>query len=348
MAASNQADLPALDELRLLVVLDNEIDSLSSVDDGVPQLPEFGRTVPRVPTTRTWEGHECKTAFELCGACHGFSVLVTGRRGDEEHTMLFDVGPFHHVWLDNARRLGVDLACIEALFLSHWHADHSGGIPGVVAAIAEARRAAGIRTPLPADLHPDRPDQRGFLLPSGTMLMLPDEPTFGAIEAAGGRVALHAETHTLCDGFFLASGEIARVTEYETGIASHHTRRGEAMRPDPLIMDERFLAAFVSGRGISLLTACSHAGVVNASLGALKTCAPEPLDIVLGGFHLSGKAMEGRIEATVRDLKARAKPRIVAPGHCSGWRAKVALAQAFAPGHYGPSFVGSTYTLRAH
>jgi 7,8-dihydropterin-6-yl-methyl-4-(beta-D-ribofuranosyl)aminobenzene 5'-phosphate synthase len=69
------------------------------------------------------------------------------------------------------------------------------------------------------------------------------------------------------------------------------------------------------------------------------------VDVVLGGYHLSGKAMETRIEATVRDLRDRIRPRLVAPGHCTGWRAKAALAQAFAPGRYGPSVVGSTYAL---
>ena len=61
----------------------------------------------------------------------------------------------------------------------------------------------------------------------------------------------------------------------------------------------------------------------------------------------SGKAMEPRIEATVRDLQTRIGPRVVAPGHCTGWRAKAALVQAFAPGRYGPSSVGSMYVLTA-
>ena len=30
-----------------------------------------------------------------------------------------------------------------------------------------------------------------------------------------------------------------------------------------------------------------------------------PVDVVLGGYHLAGKAMEPRIEPTVRDLEAR-------------------------------------------
>ena len=38
--------------------------------------------------------------------------------------------------------------------------------------------------------------------------------------------------------------------------------------------------------------------------------------------------MEARIEDTVRDLRDRIDPRVVAPGHCTGWRAMAALAGA--------------------
>lgn len=339
-------DLAPLDELRLLVVVDNETDTLSSVADGVPQVPEAVHLAARLPATGEFEGHPCKVVFDrLCCAAHGLSVLLTGRRGDETRAMLFDVGPYADVWKTNAARLGVDLASIEAVFLSHWHYDHSGALPEVVGAIAAARRAAGRPAPL-VDLHPDRPDQRGTLGPTGTLVMLPPEPRFEAIEAAGGRIVRHAKPHTLCESFFFGSGEIERLTPYEQGLVGHHTFRDGTGRPDPLILDERFLAAHVRGRGLSVLSACSHAGVVNACLGAQAEFRL-PVDVVLGGYHLSGKAMEPRIEATVRDLQTRIGPRVVAPGHCTGWRAKAALVQAFAPGRYGPSSVGSMYVLTA-
>jgi 7,8-dihydropterin-6-yl-methyl-4-(beta-D-ribofuranosyl)aminobenzene 5'-phosphate synthase len=337
-----------LDELRLFVVVDNETDMLSSVDAGVPQTPEGPLLAAGSPVVREFEGHPCFTVLDRsCCACHGYSVLVTGRRGEEEHTLLFDVGPYADVWLGNAGKHKVDLAKIEAVFLSHWHWDHSGGFPEVVAAIAGARKAAGLAAPLPVSLHPARPDRRGIRQPTGPLMLLPPEPTFEAIAAAGGTVLKQGEPHTLCNGFFYGSGKIDRVTAYETGLVGHHTFRGVEGGPDPLILDERFLAAEVKGRGVTVLSACSHAGVVNASLGAKRAFAPAPVDVVLGGFHLSGKAMEERIPETVRDLQERVQPRIVAPGHCTGWRAKAALAAAFAPGRYGPSVVGSRYTLKA-
>ena len=55
--------------------------------------------------------------------------------------------------------------------------------------------------------------------------------------------------------------------------------------------------------------------------------------------------MEPRIGETVRDLVELVQPAVVAPGHCTGWRAAAALAEVFAPDRYGPSVVGSTYVL---
>jgi len=71
------------------------------------------------------------------------------------------------------------------------------------------------------------------------------------------------------------------------------------------------------------------------------------VDVVLGGYHLAGKAMEPRVEPTVRDLKTRIEPHVVAPGHCTGWRAKASLANTFSPGRYAPSVVGALYRLSA-
>ncbi len=337
----------ALDELTILVVVDNETDTLSSVDEGLPQIPEVVHLAARLPASRRHEGHDCKTVFDqLCCACHGLSVLLTGRHAGAERTMLFDVGPYADLWLDNARRLGIDLATIELVFLSHWHSDHSGGFPEVVAAIAKARAAAG-RAPPIVDLHPRRPDQRGILLPSGVMILLAQEPSFAAIAAAGGTVATHDAPHALCGGHFFGSGAIERVTDYETGLAGHYTFHGERGEPDPLIMDERYVAAEVRGRGVTVLSACSHAGIVNACLAAQRQFPGARIDAVLGGYHLAGKAMEPRIVPTIRDLEARVRPRFVAPGHCTGWRAKAKLAETFAPGRYAPSVVGTMYRLKA-
>ena len=60
----NMTRSTALDELTLTVVVDNETDALSSVDAGVPQLPEIASHVLRRPPVRTQDGHDCVTVFD--------------------------------------------------------------------------------------------------------------------------------------------------------------------------------------------------------------------------------------------------------------------------------------------
>jgi 7,8-dihydropterin-6-yl-methyl-4-(beta-D-ribofuranosyl)aminobenzene 5'-phosphate synthase len=336
-----------LDALTLTVIVDNETDTLSSVDAGIPQVPEVVDLLGRLPPRRR-DGVDCVTVFDhLCVACHGLSILVTGRIRERSHSVLFDVGPYGDVWVDNVERLGIDISSIDTVFLSHWHWDHSGGLPVAIAAVTDARRRAGLDAPVVVDLHPDRPDQRGIKTPAGVIAMLPAEPTFAAMQEAGGRVEVHDEPHLLSEDFFLGSGAIARRTSYETGLEGHHTFRDERVVADPLIMDERFLAAEVRGRGVTVLSACSHAGIVNACLGAREHYGDTPIDLVIGGFHLAGAAMEPRIGATVDDLDHVIAPHVVGPAHCTGWRAKAALADRFAPGRYAPSVVGARYHLTA-
>jgi 7,8-dihydropterin-6-yl-methyl-4-(beta-D-ribofuranosyl)aminobenzene 5'-phosphate synthase len=98
---------------------------------------------------------------------------------------------------------------------------------------------------------------------------------------------------------------------------------------------------------VTVLSACSHAGIVNACLEAQRAFPSTPVDLVLGGYHLAGAGMEERIPATVADLQTRVDPKLVAPAHCTGWRAQAALAEVFAPDRFTPSVVGTTFTLRA-
>ncbi len=340
--------LEPLDELVLTVVVDNATDSLSSIGPGLPARPEISFLLGSVPPIRTFNGRDCIPVFDrMCVACHGLSVLMTGRRGTDVRTALFDAGPYGDVWLDNARRLGIDLATIDTVLLSHWHWDHSGALPTVVSAIADAKRTAGKGPVLVVDVHPDRPDRRGVQLPDGPMVMLPDEPTLGAIEEAGGHVATNPDPHLFSDGFFAASGSVPRQTEYETGLPGHHSFYGSEGVADPLILDERLVAIHVRGRGTTVLSACSHAGIVNACLEAQRLVTGVPTDLVLGGYHLAGASVEDRIAPTVRDLAALIRPRILAPGHCTGWRANAALAGIFAPDAFAPSVVGARYVLTA-
>ena len=327
-------------------MVDNETDTLSSIDPGLPQLPEVATHLQRVPPVEQADGTPSIQVFDhLCVACHGLSVLARARRGGQNHTVLFDVGPYGDVWLANVDRLGVDLAAIDTVFLSHWHWDHSGGLPVAVAAIAEARAAAGRPAPI-VDLHPDRPDQRGVRTGDGPLVLLPPEPTLAGIIAAGGVVELHAEPHVLGDDLFLGSGTIARTTSYETGLVGHHTLRDGVATPDPLILDERFLAARVAGRGVTVLSACSHAGVVNACLAATAHYPGPPWTWSSAATTWPARPWNPGSVRPSRTWPSASTPPSWRPATAPGGEPRPPWPTA-SPGRYAPSVVGSTYVLTA-
>jgi 7,8-dihydropterin-6-yl-methyl-4-(beta-D-ribofuranosyl)aminobenzene 5'-phosphate synthase len=100
-----------------------------------------------------------------------------------------------------------------------------------------------------------------------------------------------------------------------------------------------------SSRGLVIITGCGHAGVVNIIRQAMRLTGVPRLLAVIGGFHLSGPAFEPVIEPTVAALTELA-PELIAPGHCTGWRAQHTLAAAL-PDAWVQTSVGTTYTLSA-
>lgn len=148
------------------------------------------------------------------------------------------------------KRLRADIGSIELVQLSHWHKDHSGGMLRAIAMINEAKAT---KSDLIVDLHPDRPDYRGFLGPAGIVSMEGD-PTFQEIEAAGATVVKHDRPHTILDDMFLVSSEIPRVTSYEGGFKNgmRFIQQTGSWEKDGLILDERLLMCNVKGKKASL------------------------------------------------------------------------------------------------
>jgi len=320
-----------VDSVEFLVLVDNSLDSLSSVPKHVslewPRLMRYGMK------ELSGEGQ--------CCANHGLSLVVTARRDGVSHTVMFDAGPENYVLERNAPRLGVDFSTIEGIVLSHGHWDHAGGLPAAIRSILSARGAQ----PIPVFVHPGMFRQRALTLASGTILPIKAIPSPSELTALGARVISSEQPQLILEGFFWISGEIPRVTPYEKGFPGHLRRSedGSSWENDPLIIDERFLAVDVRGKGIVVLTACSHAGVVNVLRNARETFSPVPLHAVAGGFHLSA-ANEGIIPETVADLGSFGLT-VIAPGHCTGWRATNALVKAFGEDVVTPSAVGKAYVL---
>lgn len=64
-------------------------------------------------------------ALESLEADWGFACVITGTRIP---TVLFDTGANGTILLSNMQQMGIDPRSIDAVFLSHHHLDHTGGL----------------------------------------------------------------------------------------------------------------------------------------------------------------------------------------------------------------------------
>lgn len=325
--------LQPTERLEIQVLVDNVTDTLSST-------PSF--------VTREWgvlqrRGMRLVSGGALCCANHGLSLVITAHGSNRKRTLLFDGGPVDYAVERNGTRLGVSFGEIEAAMLSHGHWDHAGGIPQALAMI----RAANGAKPVPLYLHPGMFHERGALQPDGGVMPMDNVPSPNQWEKLGAAPVVSDQPQTCLDDLFYISGEIPRLTSYEKGLVGQVRRVSDnaSWEPDPLLMDERFLAVHLRGKGLAVFSACSHAGIVNVLHEARAQFPNVPLYAVMGGLHLSGPT-EAIIPQTVADL-AQFGMQLILPAHCTGWRAVGALVQAFGEATVLPVAVGKFYDLTA-
>jgi 7,8-dihydropterin-6-yl-methyl-4-(beta-D-ribofuranosyl)aminobenzene 5'-phosphate synthase len=262
------------------------------------------------------------------------------KRGAEKRSLLFDAGPEGATFLRNARILGIDLGETEAVVLSHGHWDHAGGLVAALDAIARAKGRGQVR----CFVHPGMFAERGTRRPNGELYVYEPVPDPTKLANAGAEVINTRDPQLIADGAFFLSGEIPRLTSYEAGLPGHIRRSadGKSWQPDPLIMDERFISVHVKDKGQFVFSACSHAGLINVLNHARSLFPQVPLYGAMGGLHLSG-VTEKIIPDTIGDLKGFGL-KLLAPGHCTGWRAISAMAKVFGD-ELVPSAVGKRYVI---
>ena len=238
---------------------------------------------------------------ELLGE-HGISVLITLVYDDGSlYQVLLDTGRSGRVLLENSRVLGVDLARVNAIVLSHRHHDHTGGLPSL----------AGPLRGKPVIAHPDllKPcyaESRGFT--RFTAGLTPD-----AREALRGfELVLVKEPLELApNALFL--GEITRHYDNSYAVKGFKTvRNGELV--DEHMLDDTGIAVKLGSR-VLVVAGCSHSGIQNIVRQARKlTGASEA--IVLGGLHLAG-ADQADVKRVVEELLGEGVVEVHA-GHCTG------------------------------
>ncbi|MCC7485755.1 MAG: MBL fold metallo-hydrolase [Burkholderiales bacterium] len=320
--------LKIVDSIDVCVLVDNVVDPLSSLPKDVTgQMAALMR-----------KGLLVSSGHASCCANHGLSLVITARVGTDIRILLFDTGPEAYTLARNGDRLGIPFGEVGALVLSHGHFDHGGGL-------AEAIRLVVSRNggnPVACHVNDEMFVTRAVRLSRDRYLPFEDILRPGELARLGARMVSSPRSRLVVDDLFYLSGEIPRATPYEKGLVSQVKWANGTWEPDPLVLDERYVAAHVRGRGIVVFSACSHAGVINVLNDARATFRDAPVYAIIGGFHLAGNDVEPAIPGTVEDMRQFALKRIV-PAHCTGWRAVRALARAFGEEVVVPAAVGRIF-----
>lgn len=312
-------DLISVDGVEVTVVMDNAIDILAAPSEATRR-PEW-----------QWDWSQ----VDQLRAEHGYSLSVTVHRNGSSDKILYDAGLTKDSTVHNLDVLGLNPKDYLAVVLSHGHADHHGGLEGLF---------GRVRGSMPLVIHPDAWRQRKVVFPTGVEIRMPP-PSHNDLDREGWQIVEEQGPSMLLGGSVLVTGQIDRVTDFEKGFPLQHTQTETGWEPDTWIWDDQAIAINVRGKGLVVLSSCSHSGVINVLRHVRKVTGIDQIHGFIGGLHLTGGLFESIMPQTVQELVALS-PELVVPGHCTGWKATHAVSKAL-PDAYNQSNVGTTFTFHA-
>ena len=255
----------------------------------------------------------------------GLSMHVESHRGVETRNILVDFGFTPEALVNNSELLGINPAALDALVLSHGHYDHFGGLVGFL-----QRYKGKLKPKLP--LYVGGEDcfcSREWTAP-------PTRGDFGTLDRKALRAAnltvTYAEGPSLVADHGFTTGQIglqsfekllsptAMKVGIDHGLGCYADKLPEEERTKTVVPDQfrhEIATAFnVKGRGLVVLTSCSHRGVVNAIKQAQAASGVKKVHAVIGGFHLA-PYKEDYVQQTVAALKDINVDYLI-PLHCTG------------------------------
>ena len=231
---------------------------------------------------------------EECVAEHGLSIYIE----TEKHKLLLDTGQTDAV-VKNAETLGIDLAAVDTVILSHGHYDHSGGI----LPFSKLNRTAQIvmqRTAAEPHYNGER-----YIGIDTDILKLPN------VRLIDGDIRLD-------DELFLFSGITGRRCYPQGNKKLSCLKDGEKVEDD--FAHEQCLVITQNGKRW-LLSGCAHNGILNILDRYKELFGSEP-DYVVSGFHMMKRDAEHTEEVkaviiqTAQELSMM--KTVFYSGHCTG------------------------------
>jgi len=324
-----QIALAPVDRVEITTLYENLVDQTTPGGGAVERLtPKAGDKI-----VSTLLAEERRNPFV---GGHGLSMLVRVSRDGRTRSLLFDAGGSPDGLVHNLDCLDLNPRDWNCIVLSHGHWDHTLGLIGL-------HKRLG-RLSFPLTLHPDAYLKRAVVEPNGQIRRLQPLSRQG-LRDAGLELIETARPSFVVEGMALVTGQVARTNDFETGWPAHHAERDGALQPDPLICDDQGLVINLRGKGLVVLSGCGHAGIVNTVHHAQTMTGIQQVHAVIGGFHLGPTFFHDRIRRVVNALVAL-EPTIIAPAHCTGYRAAYAVYQQ-RPDAFVQNTVGTRIALSA-
>lgn len=331
--------IPEVDRLKIRIIDDiiTRRFGISQKLDGLTVERMQGNETPNAPPRATLVGE------------WGLSMHAESQSGNEVRNILVDFGYNPVTLLNNMDVLKFDPRELDALVLSHGHFDHFGGLVGFLSATK-----GRLKSNLPffvggEDCFCTRTATNGgqfgaldrkAIIDANLLLMMAEGPavvadhafTTGKIAESGFEKPLRStlEKVGIVDGFgcFPDKVEAAKNTGNFVPDDFEHE------------IGTNFL---VKGKGLVVLTSCSHRGVINTIRQAQVASGVERVHAVIGGFHLVPPLADDYFRRTIAALK-EINPDYLMPAHCTGEPFYDMVRQEM-PGKVFQSNVGTLYTF---
>ncbi len=244
---------------------------------------------------------------------HGLCLLISV----DGHRILFDTGYTETAVMNNIKILDVDLSKIEAIIISHFHMDHTGGLRRI---IDECKKGVSVF------VHPDAFIYPRYVKADGKKLLFPRKLIREEIEKRA-KIVETKDPSLLSENLILVTGQIKREVEFEKAPPNLFFEKDGKEEKD-LILDDQAIVLLAKGKGLVIISGCAHSGIINTVRWAKEITGIEDVYAIIGGMHLSGPFFEKAIEPTIEELK-KINPKIIVPMHCTGWKAIKRISEEF-------------------